>query len=128
MTTKQKIIIALVLVILSSAYLGRDKINTWIKRALYPESKGGNNPDSGKFILFSNKKDDNKLLENGMRGKEVEELQSVLNELNEADLTPLKPLVVDGIFGDLTEEMLLRFSSKKAITLKEIKSIKPVKP
>lgn len=126
MTTKQKITIAVVFIILASAYLGRDKIKNWL--IPYKNNGGVNDSDDGKIILFSNKKDENKLLKKGVEGKEVEELQSILNEFNEADLSPLKPLALDGIFGSLTEEMLLRFMSKKSITLKEAKKYKPIKP
>lgn len=60
--------------------------------------------------------DPSKILKKGSRGKEVNQLQILLNA--KGDHSP--DLVIDGIFGNLTESALFELTGKKTTTLKDI--------
>lgn len=65
--------------------------------------------------------DKDRLLKKGDQGKEVKELQIILNEKHKANPHQILPLLeTDGIFGAKTETMLEKWTGKKSLSITQL--------
>lgn len=65
---------------------------------------------------------ENTILQKGSQGEQVRQLQILLNEEHKKHTPTFIPLLeTDGIFGDKTEQMLLKYTQQKSITLAQLK-------
>ncbi|WMX16327.1 MULTISPECIES: peptidoglycan-binding protein [unclassified Aureispira] len=63
------------------------------------------------------------LLKKGSQGEQVRQLQQLLNQEHQKHAPTFIPLLEeDGIFGDRTEQMLLRYTQQKSITLAQLQT------
>ncbi|WMX17139.1 hypothetical protein [Aureispira sp. CCB-E] len=63
------------------------------------------------------------ILKKGSQGEQVRQLQQLLNQEHQKHAPTFIPLLEeDGIFGDRTEQMLLRYTQQKSITLAQLQT------
>lgn len=66
---------------------------------------------------------ENTLLQKGNKGEQVRQLQLLLNEKHKKNTPTFIPLLeTDGIFGDKTEQMLLKYTNQSSITLAQLQT------
>jgi hypothetical protein len=66
---------------------------------------------------------ENTILKKGSKGEQVRQLQILLNEEHKKNTPTFIPLLeTDGIFGDKTEQMLLKYTNQSSISLAQLQA------
>jgi len=112
---KMPIIVVVELALLLVVYFNRQKLMAlFTPKGSTPSTKTNYMPSSSSSSA---------VLQRGSRGSEVEQLQQLLNDYHRTQTPTLIPLLaVDGVFGELTEKMLVKYTGKKAISLQQLKA------
>ena len=118
---KQALIYGLVLVALVIAYFKRDTIKDFFSKSSSTSNTATSTPS-----VSSNSLNEDSILSKGSTGKQVQQLQELLNIKHSNNKPQIIPfLVEDGNFGAATESMLKKWTGKTSISINQlIKALK----